>query len=247
LSLRHRLSILAAFASAVVAIVAAPTAAAAEGNPFPPYAHGTDISWPQCNGPMPADQSYGFAIVGVTGGAPMTSNPCLEGEYAWAVYSHHPQLYMNLDYGQIANGPLHCAAADTGCQAYNYGYYSAQWAVGNAIAATGGLSTHATSWWLDVETENNWSGSTDENSYVIQGALDYMQRQAGLPVGIYSTAYQWGQIAGSFAPPGIPNWVAGAASLGDGGLCSQPLWPGGQVYGIQYLNFDLNLDQDVGC
>ncbi|HVD01904.1 MAG TPA: hypothetical protein VNG93_12275, partial [Candidatus Dormibacteraeota bacterium] len=77
----------------------------------------------------------------------------------------------------------------------------------------------------------------------------YVQSTMNHPrgVGVYSTSYMWGEIAGSFAPPQVPNWVAGATALNDGVSCVASLWPGGQVWAIQYLNLDLNLDQDVGC
>ena len=57
----------------------------------------------------------------------------------------------------------------------------------------------------------------------------------------------WNQLAGSFAPPNTPNWIAGANGLDDVGKCAASLWPGAPVWAIQYLNFDLNLDQNLGC
>ena len=156
-------------------------------------------------------------------------------------------LYINLDYGQRQDGPLLCAAADAGCQAYNYGYDSAAWARQYAHDQTNGASDTVGLWWLDVETENYWSDSTDQNSYVIQGALDYLQRTSGRTTGVYSTSHMWGLLAGSFAPPNTPNWVAGAEGIDDYGKCSASLWPGAPVWAIQYLNFDIDLDQNTSC
>jgi hypothetical protein len=158
-----------------------------------------------------------------------------------------PQLYVNLDFGQAADGPLHCIDGDTGCMAYDYGWDAAADAWGQAAGATGGASANVPVWWLDVEIENYWGDDQLLNSYVIQGAIDYLERMQGKTVGVYSTAYQWGIIAGDYAPPGIPNWVAGAAGLDDSGMCGASLWPGGQVWFFQYLNLDANLDQDMSC
>jgi hypothetical protein len=247
MALRHRFSAFAAALLAASAVfVALPTSAGA-GGPVPAGWAGADISWPQCGQTYPYGPNY--VVLGVTGGHPFSGNPCLNSEYAWAPKGgmFAVQLYINLDYGLRQDGPLRCGATDSGCQAYNYGYDSAAWARQYASAQTGGASESISNWWLDVETGNSWSDDTQENSYVIQGALDYLQRSAGRTVGVYSTSYQWGLIAGSFAPPNTPNWVAGAYGLDDLAKCSESLWPGGTVWMIQYLNFDYDLDQNLGC
>jgi hypothetical protein len=43
---------------------------------------GADVSYPQCGTPMPTGQA--FAVVGVNGGRPTTTNPCLADQLAWA-------------------------------------------------------------------------------------------------------------------------------------------------------------------
>ena len=245
MSFRHRLSLLAAFAVAVTAFAASSSGASAAGN-LAGGAVGSDISWPQCGGPGPSDP-YSFGVVGVTGGAPFSGNDCLDAEMVWAIHTGTTHLYINLDFGQRKDGPLTCGDGDVGCQAYNYGYDSANWAVTYAHQKTNGLSDGVPVWWLDVETENVWSDNPDQNSYVIQGALDFFQRHYNHIVGIYSTSYQWSEIAGNFAPPNVPNWVAGSGELYDWGQCSASLWPGGQVWMIQYLNNDLDLDQNLAC
>jgi hypothetical protein len=245
MALRVRLSIfISALLAATALAVAAPGAALAAGS-IPPGAHGADISWPQCGGAYPDGYSYG--IIGVTGGHPFSANDCFGSEFQWAQATGNPQMYINLDYGLRQDGPLICTADDAGCQAYNYGYDSAQWARAYASSQTGGASDKVGTWWLDVETENYWSDDPDQNSYVIQGALDYLQRAAGRTVGIYSTSWMWGQLAGSFAPPNTPNWIAGANAIDDGSKCLASLWPGAQVWAIQYLNLDINLDENAGC
>ena len=233
-----------ALVAALVLVAIHPQPALASGA-LPTGYTGSDISWPQCGTPYPA--GYSFGIVGVTGGRPFSANPCFATEYAWAQSTTLPQLYMNLDYGQRLDGPLQCGSADTGCQAYNYGYDAAEQAYQVAGQQTSGATVTRGAWWLDVEVENYWSDDVDQNSYVIQGALDYLQRVAGRQVGVYSTAYQWRVLAGNFAPPNTANWVAGASGLDDNAQCSASLWPGGEVAAIQFLNYDLNLDQDMGC
>jgi len=249
LALRKRLSVLAAVAAAAASLLAVLPSSAFAAGTVPSGYVGADISWPQCGGGTPADRAYQFAVLGVTGGQPFTPNPCLAAQYPWAVATGYPEFYINLQYGQTNNGPLHCGDQDTGCLAYNYGYETVEWAVQYAASATGGASNSAPMFWLDVESGNAWSSDPDQNDYVIQGAIDYVQSTMNHPrgVGVYSTSYMWGEIAGSFAPPQVPNWVAGATALNDGASCVASLWPGGQVFAIQYLNLDLNLDQDVGC
>lgn len=225
--------------------MAQPSGALAAGQ-MNQFSGGTDISWPQCGQDYPGGAT--FAILGVTGGTPFTSNDCLGDEYAWAQhYGLNPQLYVNLEFGQSATGPLSCLDGDPGCQAYNFGWLAAQDAFARGSSMTNGASRQIATWWLDVETENVWADDTGLNSYVIQGAIDYLQRMQGKVVGIYSTSYQWGEIAGSYAPPGIPNWVAGADDLLDKSYCSASLWPGGQVWVYQWLDLDANADYDFAC
>jgi hypothetical protein len=246
LVLRRRFSVLAASAAVATALLAIVPGGVSAAGRVPSNTVGADISWPQCGTPYPS--GYNFAVVGVTRGRPFTGNPCFGSEFDWAQSTTGlTQLYLNLDYGQVADGALSCDSADTGCLAYNYGFGAARWAYQYAHDQTGGRSDQVAVWWLDVETQNTWSGDQDQNGYVIQGALDYLQRVVARPVGIYSTHYQWGRIAGSFAPPNVGQWVAGAGSLVDEDACADALWPGGQVWAIQYLNWNLNLDQDAGC
>jgi hypothetical protein len=246
--LSRKLMTLAAAATAVFSF--------ASSTPVPGHAAGgiaggnvgIDISWPQCGKPVPG--GYGFVVVGVTGGRPFTANPCFAGQWRWAMHTApKTQVYINLEYGQSSDGPLVCVDGEDLCMAYNFGYRSAADAFGFAVNQTGGATRTGTVWWLDVETENVWSDNTDLNSFVIQGALDYMQRHEGQTTGIYSTRYQFGQIAGGYAPPRTPNWVAGADSVDDWDMCHGrwSLWPGGDVWLFQYLNLEIDLDQNRAC
>jgi hypothetical protein len=183
------------------------------GRLFPSGATGFSVSFPQCAKAMPT-APYQIAIVGATGGRAFYENGCLANQFAWArAASSAPGLYMNLNApsgraaGRGMAGPAGaCDAEDQSCQAYNFGYNAALHAV--AYARSQGVT--APFWWLDVETENTWSDDRALNARTIQGGIDGLRTQ-GLNVGIYSTTYQWNEIAGSFKP-GLPVWVAGPAN-----------------------------------
>ena len=62
-------------------------------------------------------------------------------------------------------------------------------------------------WWLDVETDNSWS-DTDiaANRASLQGSIDFLQRQPGVVVGVYSTPRMWGRIMGDHRLPFPTGW-----------------------------------------
>src|SRR4051794_38113019 len=77
---------------------------------------GYDVSFPQCDDPLPDDPA--FAVVGVNGGLATRPNPCLAGQLAWAAeettgaVAAQPrlQLYVNTANpspvrGQVATRP----------------------------------------------------------------------------------------------------------------------------------------------
>ncbi len=232
----------------VVVLALATVSTATALSPYPPGSVGYDISFPQCGGATPA-QPYAFGLVGVTGGRAFTQNPCLRAQYAWASASGRPpSLYINTKYpsgttiGERDTGPAGtCASTDTRCQAYNYGYKTAQHAV--AYAKTQGAVDVAT-WWLDVETENTWSADKAMNAVVLQAAIDYLKTQ-NVAIGIYSTAYQWSIIAGTYAP-GLPVWVAGGRDAAHAQeLCRTGTFGGGEVQLVQYVSSPFS--KDVVC
>ena len=211
-----------------------------------PYASGStgyDISWPQCGGPYPGSHQVG--IVGVNDGHAFSTNSCLGDEVAWAGPAH--SLYMNVNSpngssnSEGASGPAGTCSSGSDCWAYNYGYNAAVSSVAAAISA----GAVAQQWWLDVETGNYWSGNTDANTNVIEGAVAAL-RHAGLSVGVYSTPYQWGEITGA-AQLGVPVWVATGVALADpSSWCTRDhAFNGGSVWMVQYgLN---GFDADYAC
>ena len=88
---------------------------------------------------------------------------------------------------------------------------------------------------MDVETAEGWPTSAafqPVNAAIIQGALAAI-RQAGDIGGIYCTWYQWGEITGSYIPPGADAAMGRRrrSSLSDGyysaqSYCQRALSPG---------------------
>jgi len=208
-----------------------------------------DISWPQCPDTFPEGE-FSFAVIGLTGGRPFTSNACFSPQYAWArSVEQHPDVYINLDFPrpgrpEAANGPYGvCAGDDDWCRGYNYGYASAKDAVARARLA--GVTPGR--YWFDVEMENYWSDSARNNSQVVRGALDYFL-DFNLPIGIYGTYYQWDLITGGYIPPGkLPIWVAGATSREMAAeRCTNSAYnfAGGETWMVQYPEgpFDGNVE-----
>ncbi len=232
---------------------------------------GNDVSWPQCGKTLPGGQA--FAIVGVTGGRANDTNPCLSELLAWAARSTggtaQPKvaLYVNtanpghLDSWwpssniypnvKVVNPYGTCEGeVDLACS-YMYGYAKAY----DDATIRGVVSPGMYFWWLDVETGNSWQTETDLNRADLEGMVAYFESitagVAGAGVGIYSTSYQWGIIAGtvpSSSPlTGLPSWLAGATNLRGAKLnCSLPgLTPDSRVSVTQYVSADL--DYDYSC
>jgi hypothetical protein len=149
---------------------------------------GYDVSHPQCKKTLPSDG--GFAIVGVTGGHPFSSNKCVGDQLKWAVTKSGHAVYVNSGFPGSGD-PI---------------------AYGTSIADDAVTREHAQSgrgtavWWLDVETANTWAGTTQQNASVIDAMASRLQ-QLGVRVGIYSTPQMWAEIAGDWSP-GLPVWYA---------------------------------------
>jgi hypothetical protein len=208
-----------------------------------PGAVGYDISWPQCNDAFPAPST--LAIVGLNDGTAFTTNPCFTKQAAWA--GLNLSVYINLNAPdpahpeQFANGPAGaCPPGASACDSYNFGYNAAA----NAIAQLHQHGYGPRDVWLDVETANIWSPDTWLNDQVISGAISALQK-AGANPGLYSTAYQYSTIAGSFRAA-VPEWLAtgvGLAMPPPG--CASPSFTGGRVTLVQ--GFLGAFDGDFAC
>ena len=235
-----KLSALVATALAVVVLVAQ-GALADVGRAY-------DVSWPQCGETLPSRADA--AIVGVNGGKPYEENPCLAEQFRWAASStSQPAFYMNTAnpgpasrvvnwYRQTSPKPS-CGRSDEAACAYNYGYNAAKHAFATAQAKTGAAARH--SWWLDVETTNSWSGDDALNVADIVGSIEFLRSQ-NVPVGVYSTGYQWGVITGGARFPELPNWVAGARDGDQAARWCSPdsSFTGGPVILVQWVEHDLD-------
>jgi len=200
----------------------------------PVYGHGSvgfDISYPQCGMSYPIRSAV--AVVGVNDGSAFTANPCFSDEATWAGPNLSAYLNLNSPVGSNAErwseGPDgNCAQGDAACRSFNYGYNAARWSI--SFLHDAGFKTRM--WWLDIETSNYWSSDTAANDRVIAGALDAI-RQSGGAAAIYSTDYQWEQIAGTFVP-GVPAWYAtGVATFFPRNWCAPTSFAGGPVELVQ--------------
>ncbi len=241
LQLGRRIALLVVVLSAAVG--AAGQVQADEGSP-PAY----DISWPQCPNTFPQG-SFSFAVIGLNGGRPFTSNPCFTAQYEWAKLAEpNPDVYINVDFPkkglkEAMTGPYgRCAETDDWCRGYNWGYNLAR----NSIERARVYGITPGRYWLDVEVDNYWSDSTRNNSQVVRGALDYFL-DFNIPVGIYGTSYQWGLITGGYVPKAakLPLWVAGAVTRDNAARrCGDASYhfAGGETWMVQYFEgaFDGN-------
>jgi hypothetical protein len=174
----------------------------------PPDTHGHDISHPQCRRDFPADSAFG--IVGINQGRPFSANPCLQAQYQWAagrpsgaaVYVNTSNPAPSSAYYWPRSGssdPALCSdsgsTTDAGC-AYDYGWHAAANALKTGKRLGAGVVGHT--WWLDVETSNNWNGDGPSNTAVLQGMYDYLRSHGVAKVGLYSTDYQWKRITGGY-------------------------------------------------
>ena len=213
--------------------------------PYLPAENGNDVSFPQCGGPLPSGAQFG--IVGVNDGKAFTHDPCLGDLVRWA--GPGGTAYININApngsGQGLDGPAgRCTGNNTGCMAYNYGFNAAidAFDYGSSQGVASGV------WWIDVETANSWDSSTFNNDQTIQGAIDALTAK-GVIAGLYSTSYQWGIIAGAYAPR-VPEWVPTGAdfdtarSFCDG---THSFGAGGIPWLTQYGTAGNAFDQDYVC
>lgn len=220
-----------AIAAAAFATAVQPVLAAASTNLY--SGQGSDISWPQCGKSYPSGVAFG--IVGVDHGRPFDPdnqygpNPCLASEYQWAVKkTARADLYINTGYDpsyytnhlvpqcdsqsktMLSLDQAHQQAWEVGCATAWFNYYYVTGTGANSYGyAQQGINFQGM-WWLDVETGNSWSSSDlTLNAETLQGTVDELTALSSLPVGAYSTSYQWGQIAGSTPVNGMTAiWIA---------------------------------------
>jgi hypothetical protein len=211
--------------------------ARAEG-PIQPGSYGYDISFPQCPSRVPTG-TFAFGIVGVNNGRPLTQNPCMPAQLAWARQGTADlSVYVNTNSPPAGYANAACPPSDRVCLAFEYGKQAAAYSMAY-------VNQHAPSvqrYWLDVETANTWSSNTQENAAVLRGMIT-AYTAAGKSLGIYSNSYQFRLIAGNFAP-GLDNWIPRPEATREtaAAFCrSTPSFGGGRIVMIQlWYAFDEN-------
>jgi hypothetical protein len=227
---------------------------------------GNDISWPQCSKTLPTGQAFG--IVGVNNGLANNTNPCFAKELSWAQASKGgtgqplAALYVNTanpglagswwptsnTYGgaDVPNAYGTCDGTDTAACAYMYGYAKAY----DDVNIRGVSNPSSYLWWLDVETGNSWETNKIANAADLEGMTAYFQ-SIGAKVGLYSTTYQWGQIAGRVSSTSnlnnLQSWIPGASSATSAktACSSAQLTANSPVTVTQFVS--QNLDYDYSC
>jgi hypothetical protein len=111
-------------------------------------------------------------------------------------------------------------------------------------------------WWLDVEIGNTWKEptsifNTQSNTADLEGVTAYF-KSMNIRVGLYSTAYQWGQIVGNSVSAdsnlvGLINWRPGGANIGIAKIActAEPLTTNGKVVMMQFVS--KILDYNYSC
>lgn len=253
-------------------------AARAPSKPTTTSKLGIDISWPQCGKAFPKGQAFGIVGVNgglATTTNPCLKEQLLWASgSSGAANQPKTQLYVNTANpgglntpswpqsntdmaGNLAPNPHGvCDGSDSIACAWQYGWNRAEEDVRirfKPAAQAAGMSDNPANyrWWLDVETENTWKEDTaghPSNVADLEGMVDYFT-SVSVNTGIYSTAYQWGQIVGDAVTAGSnlngrDSWLAGAKNEADAEKrCSlPPLTAGGKVTLNQFIarGFDYN-------
>lgn len=235
--------IVLAVSTVLTSIVMMTGMAAAQGQ-YTSGTTGVDVGFPNCSVRVP---KVTFGIVGVSDGTGYSTNPCIAKEAQY--FSKNLSLYVNTGwYNQSAyinsTSPKVCAAGDSNCLAYNYGYNAGLYAL-NAAKAAG---VHSATWWLDVETANTWNSDVVQNQQSLQGEHDALVANGVMTVGVYSTTAQWNDITGSWQN-NWPSWGATTWSTASQAqrYCTGHQFTGGPSYLMQYTPRRTKLDQDVAC
>ena len=236
---------LAGIITALITIVFSTGMAAAQGQ----YIAGTigvDVSWPNCTAAIPKTS---FGIVGVTNGLGFSANPCLANEASR--FENNLSLYVNTGYPgatsdnakKYAASPRFCDTTDLNCIAYNYGYNAGLY----AYDAASNAGVHATTWWLDVETENTWMSDPLQNQNSLQGETDALRNRGVPTIGVYSTTAQWGTITAGWQN-GLPSWGATTWKTAKQAAtyCTGHQFTGGPSYLMQYKAVR-GIDQNYAC
>ena len=187
-------------------------------------------------------------------------NPCLSSQYR---YAPNPGLYINTGFDPVYTDTTHttadCKTQSQSPMISGTAQQKAAWAVGCSEAqddygyAQGKGITTPVGWWLDVETGNSWCGQSGTNctdlswnQYTIQGIIDTFTHIGAVPIGIYSTNFQWHAIVGNLSVSGASaDWYAigpGTAQQAAAHCASAYSFSGSPVTIVQYVSKSADLD-----
>ena len=229
-----------------------PAGASTASNPYPAGSSGYDVAQPNCTETPPG----GFAIVGLGGGRPFTTNTCISSEWATASgfgATPGPALYFNTGYADAYGRDVTSSCATyagpslAGVPKHDQSTYSKAWEIGCSEFAYAAATTQATgevpsAWWADIETGNSWSTNQTVNQYAVDGISYEMQKAAPGISGVYSYTSSWDKLVGAgftATPPFDGDWGPGL-SCGTMGFSGSPVWvvQSGTIGGV---------DTDTGC
>lgn len=247
-------------------VAQAPQVFVAQAARLQQYARGADISWPPSNCDAILPEGLRFGIVGINGGKNLTVNDCLAdevnkftampglGTVSFYVNTGYKGLEVVKQYPDFFTG-IDPASPDYENQiAYRYGLRAGQFAMQHLIDN----NLQSTMIWLDVESENAWSGNPRANVQSLQGQMDGMTAvasqngRAAPAYGFYSTTYMWTEITGGWQN-GLPGWVATGSRGFDNAIahCVGYEFTGGPTHMVQYVDNQANagrgLDMDIIC
>jgi hypothetical protein len=187
---------------------------------------GGDIGWPQCPTgmgiperrtlglPLPPPEAE-YVVIGLTNGPSFTPNPCLADQVSWAERRGlltSAYAVLSGPYGDTLARHGRTGPYDAGTEAgrlANLGYNQARYSL--TVMRRAGLRTPFV--WLDVEPVPafDWGRDVSANAQVVRGAARGYT-DAGLRIGVYSTAALWAEVVG-YLELGLPEWrTAGETS-----------------------------------
>lgn len=225
--------------------------------------HGYDVSYPQCETPLPKDAAFG--IVGLNKYIGTDFNPCFKQEMQWAkklpgegripgfsVYVHieNPGAKLAKHWPNMGETPYGtCHGATTSACSFEYGEDLAYGDLRKLTAANAGRGLRI---YEDVEEGYSWQNANlaYDNLAAMEGMATAFE-QAGDTVGIYSNAIPISHIAGSIPPTSnlhnLPVWVLGAEDKAAAAENCVSNTFAGKVIIAQLAGNNYPIDEDVPC
>ncbi len=228
-------------------------------DPYPQGSSGYDVAQPNCTETPPG----GFAVVGLGGGRPFTTNTCLASEWKTALDRSSsstsipgPALYFNTGYAGAYGRDVTSSCATyagpslAGVPRHDQSTYAPAWEIGCSesayaaeVAKTAGDAPSM--WWADIETGNSWSTNQTVNQFTVDG-IAYEMESKGMGNGVagaYSYPAAWTKLFGSgFTPsPGFSGDWGPDLSCGSVGFSGAAVWI------VQGATSSGGVDTDTGC